>query len=73
MSTKVTIKHFGESDGGGFHLYEEAFDPEGAFIHLEFEGVEFEVRSASGKSPSHVSVRLPRAWAEKLGIVSASS
>ncbi len=73
MSTKVTIQYWNEADGNGYHLFEDALnsfmqdDEKGNEpVYLELNGVEF-----SASSPGNVQVRLPRAWAIKLGLVPA--
>jgi hypothetical protein len=55
----------------GFYLYEEVFDDEN--VYLQLQGFQFEVstsREFSGNGVPIVTVKLPVAWAEKLGIMS---
>jgi hypothetical protein len=71
MSTKSTIQH--EIDKGnqqGFHLYNEVFDGEN--VYLELQGFQFESSTSvalSGGGVPSLTVKLPRAWAEKLGLI----
>lgn len=74
MSTKESLKHHrDEQTGGWFHLYRECFDEERSFVYLELGGVPFEASSSgdisSGADPGSVAVRIPEAWARKLGLV----
>lgn len=70
MSTKSTIRY--ETDEGsqqGFHLYDEVFDEEN--VYLELQGFQFECSTSvelSGNGVPGLTVKLPRAWAEKLGL-----
>ena len=71
MSTKSTIRY--ETDKGsqqGFHLYGDIFDEDN--VYLELRGFEFEsstsVELSGGGAPS-LTVKLPHAWAEKLGLI----
>lgn len=73
MSTKVTIQYWNDEDGNGYHLYTDALDSFMANnqqgqepVYLELNGVEF-----TASSPGNVQVRIPRAWAVKLGLVPA--
>ena len=72
MSTKSTLKYEDDqTTGQRFHLYEEVFD-EGN-IYLELTGFQFEASSSaelSGNGVPRLVVKLPVAWAQKLGIVS---
>ena len=77
MSTKTSLKyHSEEAPGGGwFHLYRDCFDEEDEFVYLELGGVPFESSTSvdlSGNGLSCVAVRLPNAWALKLGLVGGS-
>jgi hypothetical protein len=71
MSTKCTLKHGrDESTGQSFHLYEECF--EDGNVYLELEGFPFEAASSAmlyDQAPTRLVVRLPTAWAEKLGLL----
>ena len=52
------------------HLYQDAFDEEQ--VCLELEGFPFETASSvelSGQGPARLTVRLPNAWARKLGLL----
>lgn len=74
MSTKSTIKYFGE-DGHGFHLYESSFDkygpdPDNAPVYLMLRGVEFS--SSSTSSDGEIEVEIPRKWAAELGLLTSS-
>jgi hypothetical protein len=72
MSTKSSLKYEDDqTTGQRFHLYEEVFD-EGN-IYLELTGFQFEASSSaelSGNGVPRLVVKLPVAWAQKLGIVS---
>ncbi len=76
MSTKVTLKYErDETAGGCFHLYRECFDFDEEFVYLEFVGVPFEAASSidlSDKGPTRISIRIPDAWARKLGLIDES-
>ena len=65
MSTKVTIKAGGDAPGG-FHLFDEIFDPDN--VHLALDGVEF-TASFGPNGASHVVVQIPIEWAKKLGLI----
>ena len=71
MSTKSTIRY--ETDEGsqqGFHLYDEVFDEEN--VYLELQGFQFECSTSvelSGNGVPDLTVKLPRAWTEKLGLI----
>jgi hypothetical protein len=71
----VTLKYESdESTGGWFHLYREALD-EDVYVYLEFGGVPFEAASSmdlSDKGPASISIRIPDAWARKLGLIKRS-
>jgi len=71
MSTKSTLKHDrDQSTGQSFHLYEECF--EDGQVYLELEGFPFEAASSaipSEQGLSRIVVRLPNAWARKLGLL----
>ena len=71
MSTRGSIKfEHDQATGQGFHLYEELF--ESGHVYLEITGVPFEVASSvdlSGTGPNQVVIRLPEAWARKLGLL----
>lgn len=73
MSTKASLKYGTDESGGGwFHLYREVFDEEGTFVYLELGGVPFEAASSihlSDQGHSTVRVRIPDAWARKLGLL----
>jgi len=73
MSTKGTIRfERDEATGGWFHLYRECFDEDNQHVYLELGGVPFETATSidlSGDGPSRVAVRIPEAWARKLGLV----
>ncbi|MDT4329501.1 hypothetical protein ACQE3D_06000 [Methylomonas sp. MS20] len=73
MSTKATIQYFDDESGGGYHLYADCLDTlsmkdEECPIYLELNGVEF-----NATSPGTVTVRIPHAWAVKLGLISDTS
>jgi hypothetical protein len=71
MSTKSTLKYDrDQTTGQSFHLYEECF--EDGHVYLELEGFPFEAASSailSEEGPSRLVVRLPNAWAQKLGLL----
>lgn len=73
MSTKKTIKfHVDAKTGAGFHLYEDFLDDEeNCPIHLELNGVQFEAGTGFDGGGG-VEVTIPRAWAEKLGLLPTS-
>lgn len=69
MSTKATIQYLDDGNGGGFHLFTDcldslSMDDEEVPVYLELNGVEF-----TATSPGNVEVRIPRAWAIKLGLI----
>jgi len=75
MSTKVTIKHLWDDESqAGYHLFTDALDSFLADenghepVYLELNGVEF-----TASSPGNVQVKIPRAWAVKLGLVSTEN
>ena len=74
MSTKSTIRH--ETDKGnqqGFHLYDKVFDEDN--VYLELQGFQFKSSTSvelSGDGVLSLTVKLPRAWAEKLGLITLS-
>jgi hypothetical protein len=71
MSTKSTIRY--EDDKAsqqGFHLYDDIFDEDN--VYLELLGFQFESSTSVGLSGGGVpslTVKLPRAWAQKLGLI----
>jgi len=71
MSTKSTIRY--ETNKGsqqGYHLYDEVFDEEN--VYLELQGFQFECSTSaelSGSGVPGLTVKLPRVWAEKLGLI----
>lgn len=72
MSTKTTLQYLND-DSGGFHLYGDCLDAMSmgdtdAPVYLELNGVEF-----TATSPGTVTVRIPRPWAIKLGLILATS
>jgi hypothetical protein len=71
MSTKNSLKYErDEATGQRAHLYQDAFDEE--HVYLELEGFPFETASSaalSGQGPARLTVRLPHAWAHKLGLL----
>jgi hypothetical protein len=75
MSTKRSIKfEHDRTTGQRFHLYEEVLEPDQ--IYLEVIGVPFEVASSvelSGTGPNRVVIRLPEAWARKLGLLAGEA
>ena len=75
MSTKKSIKwEHDQATGQRFHLYEEVFVPDQ--VYLEVIGVPFEVASSvelSGSGPNRVVIRLPEAWARKLGLLAGDA
>jgi hypothetical protein len=74
MSTKASLKyHWDEVTGQGVHLYQDVFDE--GHVSLEIVGFPFEAASSielSGQGPGRVAVRLPHAWAQKLGLLEPS-
>lgn len=73
MSTKVTIQHlWNDEKQSGYHLFTDCLDEltmEGNEpVYLELNGVEF-----TASSPGNVEVKIPRAWAVKLGLVPAET
>jgi len=71
MSTKSTIRYETDTESQqGFHLYDEVFDEEN--VYLELQGFQFECSTSvelSGNGVPALTVKLPRAWAEKLGLI----
>jgi hypothetical protein len=71
MSTKSTIRYeTGTESQRGFHLYDEVFDEEN--VYLELQGFQFECSTSvefSGNGVPGLTVKPPRAWAEKLGLI----
>lgn len=72
------MSRFGRNDGfKGWkernkqsHLYDEVFDEEN--VYLELRGFQFECSTSvelSGSGVPGLTVKLPRAWAEKLGLI----
>jgi len=74
MSTKTSLRYErDEATGQQVHLYEDVFDEE--HVCLELEGFPFEAASSaalSGQGPVRLTVRLPHAWAQKLGLLEPS-
>ena len=73
MSTKATIQYLDDEHGAGYHLFTDCLDAmsmgeEEAPVYLELNGVEF-----TASSPGNIEVRIPRAWAIKLGLIPAES
>jgi hypothetical protein len=70
MSTKGTRRYeTAQGNQQGFHLYDEVFDDEN--VYLELQGFQFECSTGGlyeGGLPS-LTVKLPLAWAEKLGLI----
>lgn len=69
MSTRQTIKydvhdHYGPEESG-FHLFQECFDVDRAYVYLELMGAHCEVSTRE----RNVIVEIPRAWAVKMGLV----
>ena len=77
MSTRASLQYDHDlATGQGFHLYREAFDEEGSFIYLELDGFPFEAVSSmelSASGPTRVTVRLPEAVAQRLGLLAPSA
>jgi hypothetical protein len=71
MSTKVSLKYESdETTGGSFHLYREVLEDE--YVYIEFEGVPFEAANSphlSDEGLTSVTIRIPDAWARKLGLI----
>jgi hypothetical protein len=71
MSTKNSLKYeHDEATGQQVHLYEDVFDEE--HVYLELEGFPVEVASSvalSGQGQARVAIRIPNAWARKLGLL----
>lgn len=73
MSTKVSRKYeFNKETDQGFHLYEECLGD--GNVYLELTGFQFEASmgNLSGDGIQRLTVKLPLAWAEKLGLISAA-
>jgi len=68
MSTKVTIKASGYGPSGGYHLYDEIFEPDN--VYLELTGVEFMASVGPGQE-RRVVVQIPIEWAKRLGLIPA--
>lgn len=71
MSTKSTIRYETDTESQqGFHLYDEVFDGEN--VYLDLQGFQFECSTSvelSGSGVPGLTAKLPRAWAEKLGLI----
>jgi hypothetical protein len=71
MSTKSTLKsEWDQTTGQGFQLYEEMFDEEN--VYLELQGFTFEAANSTSlrdDGPNRIAIRLPNAWARKLGLL----
>jgi hypothetical protein len=72
MSTKSSRRfEMDEYNRQGFHLYDECFDEDGN-VYLELKGFQFEASTSGSLSADGVprlTVKLPLAWAEKLGLI----
>ena len=72
MSTKSSRKYdMDEDNRHGFHLYDECLD-EDDNVYLELTGFQFEASTSgrlSGDGVPRLTVKLPLAWAEKLGLI----
>ncbi len=78
MSGKDILKqNFDEDTGRSFQVYNELFDEEGD-VYLELEGIQFEAFTSvsftgnGGNGVPRLTVKLPREWAQKLGLVERS-
>jgi hypothetical protein len=71
MSTKTSLKYErDEATGQQVHLYQDILDEE--HVCLEIEGFPFEAASSveqSGNGSARLTLRLPNAWARKLGLL----
>jgi hypothetical protein len=71
MSTKNSLKYErDEATAQQVHVYQDVFDEE--HVCLELEGFPFETASSvelSGQGKARITVRLPNAWARKLGLL----
>jgi hypothetical protein len=71
MSTKTSLKYERDAaTGQGVHLHKEIFDEE--YVYLEMNGFPFEAASSielTDKGPDRIAVRIPNAWARKLGLL----
>jgi hypothetical protein len=71
MSTRGTRRYeTDEKTRQGFHLYDEVFDDEN--VYLELKGFQFEASTSvylSDECVPRLTVKLPLAWAEKLGLI----
>lgn len=76
FSTRTTIKHGENEDGQSFHLYEDWIDyvMDDHDIHLDLDGIECSITlSSSGSNlKPRVSLKIPREFAIKLGLVDSS-
>jgi hypothetical protein len=74
MSTRGTRRfERNKATRQGFHLYDECFDDDGN-VYLELTGFQFEASTSgtlSGDGGPRLTVKLPLAWAEKLGLIQA--
>lgn len=74
MGTKSSLKHErDEATGQGVHLYREVSDD--GHVYLEVDGFPFEAASSvdlSGEGAMHLTIRFPKEWARKLGLLQAS-
>jgi len=71
MSTKSSLKYErDEATGQQVHLYQDVFDE--GHVFLEIEGFPFEAATSvelSGNGQPRLTLRLPNAWAQKLGLL----
>jgi hypothetical protein len=75
MSTKKTLRQYvDQSTGRSYHVYDELFDEDGN-VYIELEGFQFEASTSvllTGNGVPRLTVKLPREWAQKLGLVECS-
>jgi hypothetical protein len=68
-----TLKYENDNESRqSFHLYEKAFDKEN--VYLELAGFQFDTFTSvdlPGNGVPRLTVKLPVAWAEKLGLTKA--
>jgi hypothetical protein len=79
MSGKDILKQYFEKDTArSFQVYNELFD-EGGDVYLELEGFPFEAFTSvsltgnGGNGLPRLTVKLPREWAQKLGLVESDA
>ncbi|ALE53339.1 hypothetical protein AC233_00335 [Burkholderia sp. HB1] len=70
MSTKATLAHHRNSEGGkpSWHLYEEVFEAGVVYLQLEGVAIDFTTLGNLEHGPGTVVLRLPVDTAQQLGL-----